>query len=100
MIQKLTVSLRLKIGEKIMANKEFRNMLATGRIDLIAQTSRYIYVTELKLKNYGGKKAAILQIQENKYLEPFQADWRKAISLGIELDEEGKGLLDWGITEF
>lgn len=83
------------IGLKV----EVEHMLATGRIDLIAQTSRYIYVIELKLKNNGGKKAAIQQILDNKYLEPFQADKRKVIGLGIELDEEGKGLLDWGITE-
>ena len=83
------------IGLKV----EVEHMLATGRIDLIAQTSRYIYVIELKLKNNGGKKAAIQQILDNKYLEPFQADKRKVIGLGIELDEEGKGLLDWEITE-
>lgn len=83
------------IGLKV----EVEHMLATGRIDLIAQTSRYIYVIELKLKNNGGKKAAIQQILDNKYLEPFQADKRKVIGLGIELDEEGKGLSDWGITE-
>lgn len=83
------------IGLKV----EVEHMLATGRIDLIAQTSRYIYVIELKLKNNGGKKAAIQQILDNKYLEPFMADKRKVIGLGIELDEEGKGLLDWGITE-
>lgn len=34
------------IGLKV----EVEHMLATGRIDLIAQTSRYIYVIELKLK--------------------------------------------------
>ena len=83
------------IGLKV----EVEHMLATGRIDLIAQTSRYIYVIELKLKNNGGKKAAIQQILDNKYLEPFQADKQKVIGLGIELDEKGKGLLDWGITE-
>ena len=36
---------------------------------------------------------------DSRYLEPFKADKRKVIGLGIELDEEGKGLLDWGITE-
>ena len=82
------------IGLKV----EVEHMLATGRIDLIAQTSRYIYVIELKLRNNGGKKAAMQQIQENQYLEPFKADKRKVIGLGIELDEEGKGILDWGIT--
>ena len=49
------------IGLKV----EVEHMLATGRIDLIAQTSRYIYVIELKLKNNGGKKAAIQQILDN-----------------------------------
>ena len=83
------------IGLKV----EVEHMLATGRIDLIAQTSRYIYVIELKLRNNGGKKAAIQQILANSYLEPFKADKRKVIGLGIELDEDGKGLLDWGITE-
>ena len=83
------------IGLKV----EVEHMLATGRIDLIAQTSRYIYVIELKLKNNGGKKAGIQQILGNKYLEPVQADKRKVIGLGIELDEEGKGLVDWGMTE-
>lgn len=78
---------------------EVEHMLSTGRIDLIVQTSRYIYVIELKLRNNGGKKAAIQQITANKYLESFKADKRKVIGLGIELDEEGKGLLDWGITE-
>ena len=82
------------IGLKV----EVEHMLATGRIDLIAQTSRYIYVIELKLKNNGGKKAAIQQILDNQYLDPFKADKRKVIGLGIELDEEGKGILDWGIT--
>ena len=82
------------IGLKV----EVEHMLATGRIDLIAQTSRYIYVIELKLKNNGGKKAAIQQILDNKYLEPFMADKQKVIGLGIELDEEGKGILDWGIS--
>ena len=82
------------IGLKV----EVEHMLATGRIDLIAQTSRYIYVIELKLRNNGGKKAAIQQILDNQYLEPFKADKRKVIGLGIELDEEGKGILDWGIT--
>ena len=50
---------------------------------------------ELKLRNNGGKKAAIQQIQENRYLEPFKADKRKVIALAIELDDMGKGLVDW-----
>ena len=79
------------IGLKV----EVERMLATGRIDMVVQTSRYIYVIELKLRNNGGKDAATRQIISRQYLEPFKADKRKVIGLGIELDEEGKGLLDW-----
>ena len=75
-------------------------MLSTGRIDILTSTSRYIYVIELKLKNNGGKEAAVQQILANQYMEPFRADKRKVIGLGIELDDDGKGLLDWKTAEF
>ncbi len=57
--------------------------------------NHHIYVIELKLRNNGGKEAAIKQIQDRQYLEPFKADKREVVGLGIELDEEGKGVLDW-----
>ncbi len=81
------------IGLKV----EVEKMMATGRIDMIVQTTRYIYVIELKLHNNGGKDAATDQILDRQYMEPFKADKRQVIGLGIELDEEGKGLLDWKI---
>ncbi len=83
------------IGLKV----EVEKMIATGRIDMIVQTSRYIYVIELKLRNNGGKDAASQQILDRQYMEPFKADKRQVIGLGIELDEEGKGLLDWKRVE-
>ena len=55
----------------------------------------HLYVIELKLRNNGGKEAAIKQIQDRQYLEPFKADKQEVVGLGIELDEEGKGILDW-----
>ena len=83
------------IGLKV----DIEHMLATGRIDLVASTSRYIYVIELKLRNKGGKETAVQQILKNQYMEPFKADRREVIGLGIELDDEGKGLLDWKKAE-
>lgn len=74
---------------------EVERMLATGRIDIIASSYRYIYVMELKLSNNGGMDAAEKQILANHYLEPFKADKRQVIGLAIELDELGKGLIDW-----
>ncbi len=79
------------IGLKV----EVEKMIATGRIDMIVHTSRYIYVIELKLRSNGGTNAATQQILDRQYMAPFKADKRQIIGLGIELDEEGKGLLDW-----
>ena len=79
------------IGLKV----EVEHMLSTGRIDLVVKTTHHIYIIELKLRNNGGKEAAIKQIQDRQYLEPFKADKREVVGLGIELDEEGKGVLDW-----
>ena len=70
-------------------------MLSTGRIDIVASTSRFIYVMELKLANNGGINAAEKQIIDNGYLKPFFADARKVIGLAVELDDMGKGLIDW-----
>ena len=74
---------------------EVERPLANGRIDIVAQTSRYVYVLELKLSKNGGVKAAEKQILENQYMEPFKASGRKAVGLAIELDDLGKGLLNW-----
>lgn len=83
------------IGFKV----EVEHMLATGRIDIIAKTARYIYVLELKLSNNGGAKAAAKQMADRNYTEPFKADKRPIIALALELDNEGKGLVDWQMVE-
>ena len=35
------------------------------------------------------------KIRQNQYLAPYLSDKRKVIGLSIELDNLGKGLLDW-----
>ena len=59
------------------------------------ETSTFIYVLELKLSNNGGVDAAAEQIKAKQYAEPFKADKRKIIALAVELDDLGKGLVDW-----
>ena len=74
---------------------EVEKMIATGRIDMVVETTQYIYVLELKLSDNGGVDAAAEQIRAKQYAEPFQADKRKVIALAIEFDDRGKGLVDW-----
>lgn len=78
---------------------EVEKMISTGRIDMVVEVTRYIYVMELKLSNNGGISAAEAQIKAKQYAEPFQADKRKVIALAVELDEQGKGLIDWKEVE-
>ena len=79
------------IGCRVAVEK----MIATGRIDMVVGTTNFIYVLELKLSNNGGVDAATEQIKAKQYAEPFKADKRKVIALAIELDDKGKGLVDW-----
>ena len=74
---------------------EVEKMIATGRIDMVVETTNFIYVLELKLSNNGGIDAATEQIRTKQYTEPFKADKRKVVAIAIELDEKGKGLVDW-----
>lgn len=79
------------IGFKV----EVERMISTGRIDMIIYTNRIIYVLELKLSNNGGMDAAESQINDRDYTQPFQADGRKVIALAVELDNMGRGVIDW-----
>ena len=74
---------------------EVEKMIATGRIDMVVENTNFIYVLELKLSNNGGVDAAAEQMKAKQYAEPFKADKRKVIALVIELDDMGKGLVDW-----
>ena len=74
---------------------EVEKMIATGRIDMVVETTNFIYVLELKLSNNGGVDAATEQMKAKQYAEPFKADKRKVIAFAIELDDMGKGLVDW-----
>ena len=74
---------------------EVEKMIATGRIDMVVETTNFIYVLELKLSNNGGVDAATEQMKAKQYAEPFKADKCKVIALAIELDDMGKGLVDW-----
>ena len=74
---------------------EVEKMIATGRIDMVVETTNFVYVLEPKLSNNGGIDAATEQIRAKQYAEPFKADRRKVVALAIELDDKGKGLINW-----
>lgn len=66
---------------------------------MVVTMENFIYVMELKLQKNGGMAATEKQIIDNRYTEPFKADKRKTIALAVELDDNGKGLIDWKQVE-
>ncbi|MBE9600159.1 AAA family ATPase [Pedobacter sp. MC2016-24] len=59
-----------------------------GRCDILVKTDRYIYVIELKRD--GTAEEALDQILNTNYLQPYAADQRKKIALGISFSSENR----------
>ena len=89
----LITSIMYAVGLRPQVEK----MISTGRIDIVVEANSYIYVIELKLSNNGGLPAAKQQIINNNYTAPFLAEHKKVLALAIELDDMGKGVVDWEI---
>lgn len=64
-----------------------------GRIDLILQTDRYIYIMEFKLD--GSAEEALQQINEKNYALPFVADSRKLFKIGVNFTHKTRNIEKW-----
>ncbi len=78
---------------------EVEKMIATGRIDMVVELHGNVYVMELKLTKNGGIAAAERQKRDNRYAEPFKTPGHKVFALAVELDDMGKGLIDWKLLD-
>ena len=68
-------------------------MTSNGRIDMIVKTDKYIYIMEFKLN--GSAEDAIKQINEKGYASPFSSDSRTLIKVGVNFNNEIKGIEKW-----
>ena len=66
---------------------------SAGRIDLILQTDKFIYVMEFKLD--GTAEEALLQINEKYYAQPFENDDRKLFKIGVNFSAEMRNIEKW-----
>lgn len=64
-----------------------------GRIDLVLQTDKFIYVMEFKLD--GTAEAALQQINERQYARPFESDARKLFRIGVNFSSETRNIEKW-----
>lgn len=68
-----------------------------GRIDLVVQTTDYIYVMEFKLE--GTAEEVLRQINEKHYALPFASDSRKLFKIGVNFSNAIRGIEKWLIEE-
>ena len=68
-----------------------------GRCDVLAMTDRYIYVIELKLD--GTAEEALQQIKDKGYLQPYAADTRKKLAVGITFCSEKREVSQYQVAE-
>ena len=68
-----------------------------GRIDLVLQTDKYIYVMEFKLD--GTAEEALHQINDKQYALPFAADSRKVLKIGVNFSNTTRNIERWVVEE-
>lgn len=66
---------------------------AVGRADAVVKTPKYIYVFEFKL--HGTAEEALQQIDDKKYLIPYQADGRELVKVGVEFSAAERNISRW-----
>ena len=64
-----------------------------GRIDLVLQTDKFIYIMEFKLN--GTAEEALQQINDKHYALPFEMDERKLFKIGINFSEKTRNIEKW-----
>lgn len=68
-----------------------------GRIDMVLQTDRFIYLMEFKLD--GTADAALRQIEEKGYAHPFASDTRKLFKIGVNFSNKTRNIETWKVVE-
>ncbi len=65
-----------------------------GRIDLVLQTDKFVYVIEFKLD--GTAEDALRQINEKHYALPFEADGnRRLFKIGVNFNAKMRNIEKW-----
>ncbi|MCM1490965.1 MAG: ATP-binding protein [Muribaculum sp.] len=75
-------------------NTEYRT--SNGRIDMVVQTSEYVYVMEFKIDS--SAQAALDQIEEKGYADPFRITGKKIFRIGANFNTKTRRLSDYIIV--
>ena len=69
--------------------------IATGRIDSILETPKFVYCFEFKLK--GTAAEALKQIDSKEYLTPWKGKGKTLFKIGVSFDHKKRKIKEWKI---
>ncbi len=72
-------------------------LTARGRIDMVVAFPDKVYVVEFKCNQ--SAQAAIRQIRDQAYAEPYRLEGRKVLLLGIDFSTETRNVAEWVVEE-
>lgn len=75
---------------------QFEQQTSQGRIDMVVQTARFIYIFEFKLGN--SARGALDQINSKDYALPWAAGNREVIKIGVAFSAEKRCISDYIIN--
>lgn len=81
--------LNLQVNVEVMTN--------IGRIDMIIDTSNYLYIFEFKM--HGSAQEALQQIEEKQYCQKYALLNKSIMLIGIKFDIKKRNVDDWIIKE-
>ena len=88
-----TMYVMLKLmGQQVQVERHTSN----GRIDVLIQTDKYVYILELKRDQ--DPQDALDQIDQKGYDWPFRADGRKVFKIGATFSTATRRLQDWKLA--
>ena len=70
---------------------------SNGRIDIVIETDKYVYIIELKRDQ--SPETALQQIEAKGYAKPFLASGKQIIKLGINFSSETRTVDGWKMAE-
>ena len=77
------------MGQYVQVERHTSN----GRMDIVVQTDKYIYIMELKMD--ASADEALKQIEDKGYAKPFAADPRKLFKIGVGFSSETRRIKEW-----
>jgi hypothetical protein len=67
--------------------------IASGRIDTLVETNKFVYCFEFKLN--GSAEAALAQIDNKEYLLPWQGSGKKLFKIGATFNRKKRNIGGW-----